>query len=509
MSDQVLTSMRHKSSCFEGLSEAVEEGSVSLVSCEAKDWDTVGPHKSAGAIKQFEAQRPWVFQQEEAGAFLASIAGCGAGVDLEGNQEVVGDGDELLPGTVGSIAVSGNGVKGKLTFEDADDFFVFAAPGHEVPDVARGRVEVGSDGTVLVVAVVGVEEIELVVFGRTMQHAFSIDHDPQRHTPLLDRQGDLEATHCRGEMLPLAARLDDRGELQPSPERHLDAISGIAGMEQSQDGAQEKGCVHAEVQAVLSPAGFVNLSEEVSQERDGGLAIVDVTGSILHSQDLTGLGEIGGDGIVALNLAVMRVEAPEGSLNGKPRGDDRSIDINGKCAKRERFDRPCDDLSVDRLETSDRGAREVSEPAAQSTQTRQVGKATETLEEEIAAKEVEVAQAASANDQESHNDADHRDRAVVAAGQGSLEMAAYQTVEANRAQVANEKLEPGVGTQARFGELDTKIALDGSTQRGFSISHSKWPFVCGFEVVLTTTSSHNGRPFCKYESHEASEFMTH
>jgi hypothetical protein len=55
-----------------------------------------------------------------------------------------------------------------------------------------------------------------------------------------------------------------------------------------------------------------------------------------------------------------------------------------------------------------------------------------------------------------------------------------------------------VGTQAPLGELNVKIALDRSSQRSFSISHSKWPFVVGFEVVLITTSSHSGGPFCNY-----------
>ena len=119
-----------------------------------------------------------VFQQEEAGTFLASVATRCSGIDLEGNEQIVGDSNKLLPGTVGPVAAGGDGIEGELTLEDADDFFVFAAPGHEVPDVAWGPVEAGGDGTVLVVAVVGVEEIELVVFRRTMRHAFSIDHNP-------------------------------------------------------------------------------------------------------------------------------------------------------------------------------------------------------------------------------------------------------------------------------------------------------------------------------------------
>jgi hypothetical protein len=77
----------------------------------------------------------------------------------------VSDGDQLLPGTVGAIAACGHGVESKLTFEDSDYSFVFAAPSHEVPDMPWGPVEVGGDGAVLVVAVVGVEEIKLIVFG--------------------------------------------------------------------------------------------------------------------------------------------------------------------------------------------------------------------------------------------------------------------------------------------------------------------------------------------------------
>lgn len=140
----------------------------------------------------------------------------------------MGDGDELLPGAVGAVAAGGNAVERKVVFEDADDFFMFASAGHEVPDASWRAGETGSDGAILVVAVVGVEEIELVVLARTMQHALSIDDDAERHTPLLDGQGDLETSHSRREAFPVSAGLDDRSEVESSPERHFDAISCIA-----------------------------------------------------------------------------------------------------------------------------------------------------------------------------------------------------------------------------------------------------------------------------------------
>ena len=258
---------------------------------------------------------------------------------------------------------------------------------------------------------------------------------------------------------------------------------------------QEKGSVHAEVQAVPPLPSSLDLPEEISQERKGGLAIVNIPRAILHAKDLSGLGEVGSDGIVAGDFAVMRVESPEGSLNGKPGGDDRSIDIDGECTKRERFDRTADDLSVDRLETSDRCAREVPEPTAESTQTRQPGQSTEPLEEKIAAKEVEVTQSPTTDDQESQHNPDHGDGTVVAGQRDAQKVTANPIVEANGAQVANEKLEACVGTQARLGELDVKIVLDKSAQRGFSISHSKWPFVVGLKLACISTFSHSGRLF--------------
>ena len=342
-----------------------------------------------------------------------------------------------------------------------------------------------------------------------MPHAFSINHNPQRHTPLLDGQSDLEATHSGGETLPSAARLDDRGEIEPSPKRHLDAITGTASVEQTNDRTQEKGPIHAEIQVVPPLTRFVYLSEEISQERKRGLAIVNIAGAILHSQDLAGLGEIGGDGIVAGDFAVMRIEAPKGSLYGVPRGDDRSIDIDGKRAKRERLHHTADDLGVDRLKPSNRCAGEVPEPTAESTQTRHPGQSTKSLEENIAAKKIEVTQSPATDDQKPQHHSDHGDRSVVAGQRDAPEGMANPIVEANRTQVANEKLKARVGTQTRFSELDSKIVLDRSAQRGFSISHCKWPFVVGLKLACIPTFSHSGRPFCKYELGEVSEFMTH
>jgi len=87
----------------------------------------------------------------------------GTRVDLEADEQVVSDGNELLPGAVGAVSVSGDGVESEVAFELAEDFFVFTATIHEANELAGWERDVGCDGGILVVAVVGIEEIELVV----------------------------------------------------------------------------------------------------------------------------------------------------------------------------------------------------------------------------------------------------------------------------------------------------------------------------------------------------------
>jgi len=66
--------MRQKSSGFECIGDAIEESSMALVARETKDCGAVRPDEPTGAIEDFEAKRLRMFQQEEASAFLVSIA---------------------------------------------------------------------------------------------------------------------------------------------------------------------------------------------------------------------------------------------------------------------------------------------------------------------------------------------------------------------------------------------------------------------------------------------------
>ena len=80
---------------------------------------------------------------------------------------------------------------------------------------------------------------------------------------------------------------------------------------------------------------------------------------------------------------------------------------------------------------------------------------------------------------------------VIASQPNGSNVTANQIVEPTRAKIPNQKLQTGIRGQSRLRELDAKIALDGSSQKGFSISHGSWPFVwvesCVCHLFLPTT----------------------
>ena len=192
---------------------------------------------------------------------------------------------------------------------------VSAASAHEVPQRLEAEGVVGGDGGVLPVAVVGIEQVELVVLGTFMANPLAVDGDAHEALPGFQPQRGVEAFDLGGDVLPATALVDQRLEPDPLVERHLDRVAGPA-LEPGEDFGPEKRAVepHLGHHAFELMAG---LRPQIAQERQAGLAVVDVAGPVLHPQQVTGLRQMRGDRVVALVLPVMRVitarpEAPCG-----------------------------------------------------------------------------------------------------------------------------------------------------------------------------------------------------
>ena len=237
------------------------------------------------------------------------------------------------------------------------------------------------------------------------------------------------------------------------------------------------------------------LGPQGAQKRQPGFAVVDIPGPILHAQDVGGLGQVRQDRVVAGHLAVMRVEPAEGPLDLQPGRDHHAVHIDRPGAQAQRPHHAGDHRRVDLLQPVDRGHGEGLQPATHRARRRQDLHLTEAPDQRIIVEEGEVPQPPAAHHEQPDHQAHHRRRAEVAPAAGAGERLTNHGVEAGRAQVAAEQLQPGIRGECDIGELQGQIAIDTRGQIGSSSSHGRWPFVVGRTGWITPPFNHNGRPF--------------
>ena len=76
---------------------------------------------------------------------------------------------------------------------------------------------------------------------------------------------------------------------------------------------------------------------------------MDIARSILHSQDMAGLGQMRQDRIVRRILAMMRIKPPKRPSHTGSGGNHAAVDIQGQSRQRLLLDRLTDDLTVESL----------------------------------------------------------------------------------------------------------------------------------------------------------------
>src|SRR5713101_58350 len=88
----------------------------------------------------------------------------------------MGEDAELLPGAVGPVVPRGDDVEGELTLKLGDRLLLGAAATDEGVQGWQVQGQIGGDGGVLEVPVVGGEEIELEVLGTLMADVRAVEH---------------------------------------------------------------------------------------------------------------------------------------------------------------------------------------------------------------------------------------------------------------------------------------------------------------------------------------------
>src|SRR6266446_4042664 len=203
--------------------------------------------KASGAIDDEEAERLHTRDPVGIGAFARARLGCRDGrVQLKAAQQVVGEDRELLPGTIGAVVISGNHVESEFTLELSEGLLLRSATGAEVPQRLGREREIGGDGGVLEVAIVGRKQIELIILRALVMNPLAVDHHPQIELPRLKLKSGLEAADLGIDRGPLLLGSDQGLDPGPLAEGHLDGVEAASPSEQLEQILLEKCRVHAE-----------------------------------------------------------------------------------------------------------------------------------------------------------------------------------------------------------------------------------------------------------------------
>src|SRR5262245_24816392 len=137
------------------------EGLGRRVLREAKDVSAPDAGQPAGPGDQQKAQRTHAAQDIRVGPLAGPAPRGSDGIELEAPGDVVGEDAELLPGAVGAVVAGVHDIEGKLALELSDRLLLGAAAADEGVERRQRQRQVGGDGVVLEVPIVGSEEIEL------------------------------------------------------------------------------------------------------------------------------------------------------------------------------------------------------------------------------------------------------------------------------------------------------------------------------------------------------------
>ena len=312
----------------QSLSDAFE--SFPDVESDIQGRSTLGEDQDASPVDPLVSKRLDCLERIQGSAFSGSASPARSGGDLEAVHQVERQHAERLPSAVGPVVGRGNGIEREATLQFSVGSLVTATTVEEEPQVPAVQGLVGDDGGVLVMTVLGVEQVELEVLPCEVVDLLAVEDDAQRPSPGLQVELLLEAVDSGLDTSPSSALLDEPFQADPGIEGNADGVFGPSCFQPGNHVPPKERTVHAEFQPVASAKAPVNLLQQLSQEAEGSLAVMDVAGAVLRANDLSGLRLVGGDRIVAGDLSVMRVEAATRPAHLLPGRDDRTVDVESQ-----------------------------------------------------------------------------------------------------------------------------------------------------------------------------------
>ncbi len=212
---------------------------------------------------------------------------------------------------------------------------------------------------------------------------------------------------------------------------------------------------------------------------------MDIAGAIGHGKHLSGLGLVGGDGIVARYLAMMRVVAPARPLHLQTRAHHRAIHIDGQALEFGLTDHRTGQRLVELPEPLQRAGIKTAQPTSNGARRGHLLQTATAQHHRILTKKSDMAHSPPATDDQRHDQHHHGGRAVVAAGQVAPSMASNPFDQIKLGKILAQQLQSCERGQALALIAKRQFSVDSTPQIGFFILHWQWPFVVVVGLVGT------------------------
>ena len=286
--------------------------------------------------------------------------------------------------TSGSVGASGSNPRGDPTL------FLRAAAGGEGPQGLRGKREIGRHRGVFEVTVVGGEQVELVILGALVMNPFAINHDPQLQSPDRQLKPGLEAIDIARDRHPPRLGGDQGFHPGPPTQGYFDRVEATQAVEQLEQILLEKGRVHTEFQRQRAPQACANLADQFAHEALRALGVVDVARTVLESENLSGLRQVGEQRVVTGVLGVMGVKAACSPSHFTTGTDDGAVEVDRQSAELQLLDLFIEQLAVDPRQRAQRALSKLLEPVDYRTVAGNAGETAEAREQGIIGKVTQV-----------------------------------------------------------------------------------------------------------------------
>lgn len=393
---------------------------------------------------------------------------------------------QLLPDTIRQVLVSGYAIKGQSTLEFSNRFLMMAPAAHELPEFLPLIRQIRGHGGVLIITVIGIEQIQLIILRCLMLDVLTVEDHPQGHVPRFKTQLFFEELDFWSNGVPSFAFLDMGAQADPTPEGHLDSKSRFVLLKELNYRFEEECGVHSEIQSIGLSQRLTNLRKDLAQESKAGLAVMNVTGAVSYPKDMARLSEVGHDRIVAGNPAIMRIISSQGSGNVFPGREHGTIDIQCQSAKRQFTDHSGYDFRIQILKPQVGFPGKTLQPSTQCPRTRKTNQSTESFENRIPIQIQNMAKPLGPYDEEAQEDSDHTGYSEIADQAGTVHIGSYQPIELDDSKIPDQQLQSSVGCEVSFGEFDPEISVDSLVNICFPSSHSLWPFVLVMVFVVNS-----------------------